>query len=155
MSRALIFLALLAAFLAPRHAGAAVPGVLAVTPATGPVGTTFIVTGVGFTGRSAVRLIVLHLFPIASGGAGEQHVVDRSVPVAADGTLTLRVDSADFAPDNYLVLDEAAPGQTATHFTVIGGAAPLPGLPNTGGGGMSHRPGMEPCPPRSGSGRRT
>ena len=52
MSRSLVFLALLAALLAPRPAGAAA-GTLAVTPATGPVGTTLIVTGIGFTGRAA------------------------------------------------------------------------------------------------------
>ncbi len=53
MSRSLVFLALLAALLAPRPAGAAAAGTLAVTPATGPVGTTLIVTGIGFTGRAA------------------------------------------------------------------------------------------------------
>jgi hypothetical protein len=119
-------------------ATAAAPG-LAVSPAAGPPGTVFTVTGGGFLARGTARLIVLYLARSASGGRGEVHVLERQVSVAADGTFTLAVDSATFAPETYHVVSPDAPSAAVADFVVTNGAGTLPGLPNTGGGGAQRR----------------
>ncbi len=108
---------------------------LAVSPAAGPPETVFTVTGGGFTPASTARVIVFYLAATAAGGRGERDVLDRRVPVAADGSFTLAVDAAAFVPEVYHVISPDAPSTVVANFTVTGGAGALPGLPNTGGGG--------------------
>ncbi len=135
--RFILLLGLLMFPLTVSAAGGVTVGQLTVTPARGPVGTTYVVVGNDFPRHTTVRLIVFFLIPTASGGQGERHVADQSVAVADDGTLVARVDSTGYPPADYTVVDAAAPGQTLAHFTVVASATALPGLPNTGGGGMS------------------
>jgi len=128
---------LLLALVGPATA-AATPS-LVVSPAAGPPGTVFMVTGGGFPPHSTVRMIVLYLAPNAGGGRGEQDVLNRQVPVAADGSFALAVDSATFVPETYHVVSPDAPSAVVADFVVTNGAGTLPGLPNTGGGGAQRR----------------
>jgi len=136
--RAVIAAVLLLIALVGSTTAAATPG-LAVSPAAGPPGTVFTVTGGGFPPHSTVRVIVLYLAPNAAGGHGQRDVLDQHVPVAADGSFALAVDSATFVPETYHVVSPDAPSAVVASFVVTGGAGTLPGLPNTGGGGAQLR----------------
>jgi len=120
---------------------------LVVSPAAGPPGTVFMVTGGGFPPHSTVRVIVLYLAPNAGGGRSEQDVLNRQVPVAADGSFALAVDSAAFVPETYHVVSPDAPSSVVADFVVTAGTGALPGLPNTGGGGAQRHAITAPAPP--------
>lgn len=144
--RAMIAAGLLLLALVGSVTAAAAPS-LAVTPAAGPPGTIFTVIGGGFAPHSTVRMIVFYLAPNAGGGRGEQDVLDRQVPVAADGHFALAVDSVAFVPETYHVVSPGAPSAVVADFVVTAGMGALPGLPNTGGGGAQRHAIPAPAPP--------
>lgn len=144
--RAMIAAVLLLRALVGSATAAATPS-LVVSPAAGPPGTVFMVTGGGFPPHSTVRVIVLYLAPNAGGGRSEQDVLNRQVPVAADGSFALAVDSAAFVPETYHVVSPDAPSSVVADFVVTAGTGALPGLPNTGGGGAQRHAITAPAPP--------
>jgi len=121
--------------LARPASAAAAPG-LAVSPAAGPPGTTFTVTGNGLSGGGSIHVIIFYLARTASGGHGQADVLEQLVPVGADGRFTLQVDATSYAPETYHVVVPEAGSMVGASFAVTSGTGTLPGLPNTGAGGM-------------------
>ncbi len=137
----LVLLALLALLADPVSAEAA--PAITVSPASGPPGTSFVVTGTGFTPGSTV------LF-----GAVDQAtepVAAELLQVAADGTFQTAIDSTGFAPGQYTVVvgtSDASALLASGAFTVTAGGARGGGagggatgdpttMPRSGGGGMT------------------
>ena len=130
------FLALLALLVVPASAVAA--PAITVSPASGPPGTSFVVTGTGFTPGSTV------LF-----GAVDQAtepVAAELLQVAADGTFQTAIDSTGFALGEYTVVVGTSDGSTllaSGTFTVTAGGTGGGGtggpatMPRSGGGGMT------------------
>ena len=117
-------------------------GKLAVSPTSGPVGTVFTVTGVGFIGNATVDITVTKSVPNAAGGRGDVAVLKKQVIAGPDGSFRLPIDSAQFTADECLVsaLQEGGQGSPlalAAKFTVT--SRGLPGVPNTGAGGTQVR----------------
>lgn len=132
---ALLVVLLAPIILARPAAGVAAPS-LAVSPTAGPPGTLFTVTGNGFHGTSTAHVIVLYLARTASGGHGEADVLEQPVSVGADGRFALQVDSTSYTPETYHVVVPEAGSMVGASFVVTSGTGTLPGMPNTGGGGM-------------------
>ena len=143
----LALLALLA-LLADRVSAQAAPAIT-VSPAAGPPGTSFVVTGTGFAPGSTV------LF-----GAVDQAtepVAAELLQVAADGSFQTAIDSTGFAPGQYTVVvgtSDASALLASAEFTVTTGGAATGGaggggtgdpttMPRSGGGGMT--PGTGPA----------
>ncbi|MBE0611948.1 MAG: IPT/TIG domain-containing protein [Dehalococcoidia bacterium] len=122
------------------YTGTSVPVVTSVSPASGPIGTTIIITGTGFTGVTSVTV----------GGVSAAHTVNSSTQITATvpagtpaGVVDVRVTgpggtSANTAADNFT---NTSAGQTVTYtlyfrFTLlvwtgknnIGALAALTGL---------------------------
>ena len=108
---------------------------ITVSPASGPPGTSFVVTGTGFTPGSSV------LFGAVDEAT--EPVAAELLQVAADGTFQTAIDSTGFAPGQYTVVvgtSDASALLASGAFTVTAGGA--------GGGGTGGPTTM----PRSGSG---
>ncbi len=145
------FLLLLALLVVPATAEAA--PAITVSPASGPPGTSFVVTGTGFTPGSTV------LF-----GAVDQAtepVVAELLQIVADGTFRTAIDSTGFALGEYTVVvgtsdastllangvftvtasgaggGGAAGGGAASSGTGGGGTGGPTTMPRSGGGGMT------------------
>ena len=109
----LALLALLAGWVSAQAAPA-----ITVSPASGPPGTSFVVTGTGFTPGSTV------LF-----GAVDQAtepVAAELLQVAADGSFRTAIDSTGFAPGQYTVVvgtSDASTVLASGAFTVTAGGA--------------------------------
>ncbi len=56
--------------------------------------------------------------------------------VGADGRFALQVDSTSYTPETYHVVVPEAGSMVGASFVVTSGTGTLPGMPNTGGGGM-------------------
>ena len=137
----LALLALLA-LLADRVSAQAAPAIT-VSPAAGPPGTSFVVTGTGFAPGSTV------LF-----GAVDQAtepVAAELLQVAADGSFQTAIDSTGFAPGQYTVVVGTSDASTllaSAEFTVTAGGAGAGGagdpttMPRSGGGGMTPGAGL-------------
>jgi hypothetical protein len=122
------------------YTGTLVPVVTSVSPASGPIGTTIVITGTGFTGVTSVTV----------GGVAASHTVNSSTQITATvpagtpaGVVDVRVTgpggtSANTAADNFT---NTSAGQTVTYtlyfrFTLlvwtgknnIGALAALTGL---------------------------
>ncbi len=114
------------------------PERLTITPGTGPVGTRFTATGTGLTPGLAV---VAFTTESALGPQGHfRQVAQLTVP--ADGRVTFPIDTTGYNAEGHdLVI--FGPGGPAiglplviAQFVVTAPGA-MPGLPNTGGGGLA------------------
>ncbi len=132
---ALLVVLLAPIILARPASGVAAPS-LAVSPTAGPPGTLFTVTGNGFNGTSTIHVIVFYLARTASGGHGQADVLEQPVSVGADGRFALQVDSTSYTPETYHVVVPEAGSMVGASFVVTSGTGTLPGMPNTGGGGL-------------------
>ncbi len=133
---ATLLMALLVPILLARPASTAAAPSLAVSPAAGPPGTPFTVTGHGLNGTTTIHVIVFYLARTASGGHGQADVLEQLVSVGADGRFALQVDSTSYTPETYHVVVPEAGSMVGASFVVTSGTGTLPGMPNTGGGGM-------------------
>ena len=143
----LALLALLA-LLADRVSAQAAPAIT-VSPAAGPPGTSFVVTGTGFAPGSTV------LFGAVDPAT--EPVAAELLQVAADGSFQTAIDSTGFAPGQYTVVVGTSDASTllaSGAFTVTaggtggggaggGGTGDPTTMPRSGGGGMS--PGAGPA----------
>jgi hypothetical protein len=142
----LVLLALLALVVVPASAEAA--PALTVSPASGPPGTSFVVTGTGFAPGSTV------LF-----GAVDQAtepVAAELLQIAADGSFRTVIDSTGFALGEYTVVVGTSDASTLLAngtFTVTAGGAGGGGA--AGGGAASGGTGGPTTMPRSGGGGMT
>ena len=116
---------------------------IVVSPASGPPGTRFVVTGTGFTPGSTV------LFGAVDEAT--EPVAAELLQVAADGTFQTAIDSTGFAPGQYTVVvgtSDASALLASGTFTVTAGGAVGGGaggggtgdpttMPRSGGGGMT------------------
>ncbi len=132
---ALLVVLLAPIILARPASGVAAPS-LAVSPTAGPPGTLFTVTGNGFNGTSTAHVIVFYLARTASGGHGQADVLEQPVSVGADGRFALQVDSTSYTPETYHVVVPEAGSMVGVSFVVTSSTGTLPGMPNTGGGGL-------------------
>ena len=124
------------------------PERLAVTPSAGPAGTRFTATGTGLTPGIAV---VAFTTESAKGPAGNFRPLG-TFTVPADGRVAFPIDTTGYDPQGYdlIVFGPGGPAiglpLVIAQFTV---AAPggMPGLPNTGSGGLATRPAPGPSVP--------
>lgn len=106
------------------------PERMTISPASGPVGTQFTVTGTGFAPGARVMYGL-------DKASGPPEIIGNA-QAGADGRFTATLDSRGYALGSYRLLAATDPAEgaiAAASFTVT--AAATPGLPNTGGGGMT------------------
>ena len=106
---------------------------IAVSPAAGPVGTQFTITGTGFAPNTAFFVEVRRVGTNTATGS-------RTVTTNATGSFTLTYDSEGDAPDTYRVSATLVGGTgqaTATATFEVTFTSGQPGMPRTGGGGTA------------------
>jgi hypothetical protein len=129
-------LLVLGLFVAAPGAALAQPGAqarpLTIAPTSGPAGTTFTITGSGFTAGPVIVTV--------SNVATNTEFGRREVTIAAGGTLSVTYDSSGDPAGTYRVNVNGGAGTQGAllaegTFTVTAGGAPA--LPNAGAGGLA------------------
>lgn len=134
----LLFLALLA-----MPTAVSAQASITISPAAGPSGTTFVVTGTGFSPNTTYTVQVI-------GGADTVLLDDDQTTAAASGNFTDNIRLTDLRTGQYTIRYLDSRGAVVASGTITitgeGTGGTTPAMPRSGGGGMAHQTGLPQAP---------